>query len=98
MYRLSGFLLTLIPFAPISAATFRPTRLGSSPKRLASLRGPNVAPPRSAKTDGLSFQGRWRQFSTRKVEHFQREVEQHLRWKPALSHDAPQRDRAADTD
>ena len=98
MYRLSGFLLTVIPFAPISAGTFRPTRLGSSPKRLASLRGPNVAPARRPKANGLSFQRRGRQFATRKVEHFQREIEQDLRWKSALSHDATQRDRASDTE
>lgn len=68
-----------------------PPGLGSLPERLAADLRTDVPPARGAKTNSLPFYWRWRELSAGDVEHLQREIDQDLRGKSALSHDALQR-------
>jgi len=81
-------------FGLSSAAMFIPSRLRGATESLAALLRCHITPSGGAEADSLPLYWRRRQFSTRHVENFQREIEQNLWRKPTLSHDASQRDRA----
>ena len=68
-----------------------PPGLGGLAERLAADLRTDVPPARGAKTNSLPFYRRWRELSAGDVEHLQREIDQDLRGKSALSHDALQR-------
>ena len=68
-----------------------PPRLRGFPERLATDRRANVPPARGAEANSLPFYGGWRELSAGDIEHFQREIDQDLRRKSALPHDALQR-------
>lgn len=82
----------------IFAAMLSPPRLGSLPKNLTSLFSRHIAPSRRAKPDSSSLDRRWCQFAARKVEHFDREIEQHFRWQSRLTHHPAQPRCAARTE
>lgn len=68
-----------------------PPGLGSLPERLAADLRTDVPPACGTKTNRLPFYWRRRELSAGDVEHLQREIDQDLRGKSALSHDALQR-------
>ena len=68
-----------------------PSSLGSLPESLTPNLRADVPPARGPETDSLPFYRRWRELSAGDVEHLQREINQDLRGKSALSHDALQR-------
>lgn len=75
-----------------------PPGLGSLPERLAADLRTDVPPARGAETNSLPFYWRWRELSAGDVEHLQREIDQDLRGKSALSHDALQRHASPDAE
>ena len=76
---------------------FGPARLGSVSESLAPFLRADIAPARGSEANRLPFYWRRREFTTRDVEHFQREIEQDLRRQTALTHDASKRHGSSDT-
>jgi hypothetical protein len=87
----------MIAFVEVGVAMLCPPGLGGVSESLASFFSAYVAPARGAEAKGLPFYWRRREFSTCDVEQLQREIEQDLRWKSGLSHDAAKRHRSSDT-
>ena len=84
-------LLALRSLIPIRASMLCPPRLGGLSERLAADLRTDVPPARCTKADSLPFNRRWREFPAGDVEHLQREIDQDLRRKSTLPHDALQR-------
>ena len=75
-----------------------PPGLGGFPECLAADLRADVPPARGAETNSLPFYWRWRELSAGDVQHLQREIDQDLRGKSALSHDALQRHASPDAE
>src|SRR5687768_13580450 len=91
-YADSAYLLLSLQRLVVSGApVLCPPRLGGLPERLAADLRADVPPARRTEADSLPLYWRRRKLSARYVEHLQREIDQDLRRKPALPHDALQR-------
>jgi hypothetical protein len=62
--------------------------LRGSPQGLAPVLGTDIAPPRRSQADGRSLNRRRRQLSARKIQYFNRQIEQGLGWETRLAHHA----------
>ena len=81
-------LLVLLSLVAPGVTWLSPSRLGGSTKRLAPFLWAHIAPTGRAQANCLPFNRGRREFPARDVEHLQREIEQDLRRKSRLSHDA----------
>lgn len=65
-----------------------PSRLDRATKHFASLLRAHIPPPSGAEAHSRPFYRRRREFSTRDIKQFDREIEQNFRWQTGLSHDS----------
>ena len=84
------FLGCFLPFGPL----FRPSRLCGSPERLAAFLGTDVPPACGPQAYRRSLNRRRRELSTRKIQHFDGQIEQGLGGQAGLTHHAPKTRRA----
>ena len=83
------FIARLARFAP-PASVFRPASLRRASKDLAAFFRADIPPSRRAQADGGALDRRRRELAAREIEDLDGQVEQRLRWKTRLAHDAPE--------